>query len=613
MRVFLCLTRGRQRRALLAPLAWRAQPTARSPSRPTARSLSAPLASRGQLPRLCHHSPSSTAQRQGEPAWHRRQRRARGNARALLRIAAAASLLKKHHSAQSSMPSANDGNKGQKGKGGGGNRTGGGGGGGKGGGGLAAARPQPGDWPCHLCGTQANRDWRERCRNCHAYRSIQMEKAFGDHAQRQSQQQRRSAQQQQQRQQQQQAQAKRDDEDRRQLRQRLERVQAELAAATAKTQHLAAASGGADEDEDEDAEDGGGYSAWTEDERNKRVELAKGGLAYAVASFGEDSAQAQGFREEIQALQRASREAKPFKAHRNTLERKKEDLQRKQERDEKAIARAKEEITELQGKVGTLQAAVDERAKQLRQVTDELNEIVRKALEDDRDGEEDDGGRTQNAKTDTPWSTLAAAVKGMEGQASVPPEVAALLVQLGQMACMHAAAPKPAPAAAAPSDAVPKAAAPTTPVVLAPHGRFGKPSAAAKNSPPQPPRPQPTTPSAGAEASGGGTAASSNGATGAAAAAAEAAARAENESEAELVEEAAGGGGPTAMDVDIEQSLSKLSEHEQRRIRSAIHGGAARGQRASDQDGETGAGSEEGGRRERERSPRPTKLHDKDL
>ncbi len=442
-----------------------------------------------------------------------------------------------------------------------------------------------------------------------------MEKAFADYAQRQSQQQRRSEQQRQQRQQQQQAQAKRDDDDRRQLRQRLERVQAELAAATAKAQHLAAARGGADEDDDDAGaeEEDGGFSSWTEDERSKRVELARGGLAYAAACFGEDSAQAKGFREEIQLLQRASREAKPFKAHRNTLERKKEELQRKQERDEAAITKAKEDITVLQGKVGSLQAAVDERARQLRQVTEELNEIVRRALEDERDGDEDDGGKKQSARTEAPWSNLAEAVKGVEGQAGVPPEVAALLAQLGQVARTLAAATKPAPAAAASAEAMPKAAAPGTPVVLAPHGRFCRSTAATRTPPQQPPQPQPTTPGAGAEASGAGAAGSSDGATGSCATAAERAARAENESEAEMLEEVAGGGGPAAMDVDIEQTLSKLSEQEQRRIRSAIHGGAVRGQRASDQGAEAGAGQEEGGRRERERSPRPTKVGDKDL
>ncbi len=42
----------------------------------------------------------ATAQRDGEPAWHRRQRRARAQARVLVRVAAAKALLGAHHSAQ---------------------------------------------------------------------------------------------------------------------------------------------------------------------------------------------------------------------------------------------------------------------------------------------------------------------------------------------------------------------------------------------------------------------------------------------------------------------------------------------------------------------------------
>ncbi len=62
------------------------------------------------LPALLHHHrappallclrEAATAQRAFEPAWHRRQRRARGWARTLTRLGAAANLLSGHHSAQ---------------------------------------------------------------------------------------------------------------------------------------------------------------------------------------------------------------------------------------------------------------------------------------------------------------------------------------------------------------------------------------------------------------------------------------------------------------------------------------------------------------------------------
>ncbi len=58
---------------------------------------------------------AGTAQRQGEPAWHRRARRQRAQARVLVRLGRAANLLGRHHSAQA-RPMGRGGN----GRGGGG-------------------------------------------------------------------------------------------------------------------------------------------------------------------------------------------------------------------------------------------------------------------------------------------------------------------------------------------------------------------------------------------------------------------------------------------------------------------------------------------------------------
>ncbi len=552
------------------------------------------------------------------------------------------------------MPNANAGGKGQRGKGTSGGKGIGAGGGGAAGGSSQTSRAQPGDWPCHICDAQANRDWRERCRVCQAYRSVDMERAFAEHArkQAQAQQQRRSAQQRQQQQRQQQQQQQRqqsnkDDDDRRQLRQKVEALQAELTAARAQA--------GRPEDADDDAgaeeqEDDSDYSTWTEEERTKRIELARGGLAYAAAAFGEDSAQAQDLRDEIGALQRASREAKPFKAHRNQLERRRDDLRRKQERDEASVASAQAEIAELQGKVSALQTAIEDRAKQLKQVTDELTELVRKSLSDDRGGDEDENAQPAAAQACAPWSALAAAARGVSGQPGMPAEVGALLAQLQQVASTvianaTAAAAQAGPAASAPSHegAAPAAAkAPMetkqravpsgVPVVLAPHGRFGKTAAKSSGLPPL--SPQPATPPAATNASAegstsGGTAAAPTAATAATAGAAasvntEASGTSDgveargaggdkggcdDDSDAEMVE--ADGADEGATEAEIEVSLSKLPARERRKILAAIRGGGQRDSGRKKDEG--GQGDEESGRRERERSPRPTKLGDKDL
>ncbi len=582
----------------------------------------------------CSLARARTAQRAGEPAWHRRQRRARGNARALVRVAAAARLLEQHHSSQTRgypMPNASKGKGANSGKGGGG-----GGGGGKSGNGVNGSRAQPGDWACHICGVQANRDWRERCRNCSAYRSVEMERVFADHAQRQSQQQRRSnQQQQQQRQQQQRLQDKQNDDDRRSLRQQLEKLQSELAAV--KSQQQLQSTGGADEDGDDEMADDNGYSSWTADERAKRLDLAKGALAYATARYGEESAQAQDHRDEIAALQKACREAKPFKSHRNMLERRRDDLRRRQERDEATISATKDEIATLQDKLSTLQATVEDRTKQLKQINEELSVIVRKALEEEGAGEADEDGKPPCGQTCAPWSALATAAKGLAGQPGMPNEIATLLAQVQQVASAFSANavtaranpggvdPQPAAAAAADNpphtDGKPRVTSPPNPVVLAPHGRFGRTATSTKSTPPTPPRPQPATPTTTTDTNGGGGAeggtattggegTSAVGGVGREATATTGEGKGHDGSDAELLEDDADGGGTAPMDIEV--SISKLPDVDQRRIREAIRrGGATRGQRRGDEGGN--AGDEEEGRRERERSPRPNKHTDKDL
>ncbi len=135
---------------------------------------------------LHHFAVGATAQRLGEPAWHRRRRRQRADARTVLRLAAAGRLLARHHSAQpaAAMPgggraqsdariaaleqqirelrrlSGGDGGGPRGGAargehaGGGGARRGGGEGNSRGpgtaGGGRGVLRP--GDWVCPACG-----------------------------------------------------------------------------------------------------------------------------------------------------------------------------------------------------------------------------------------------------------------------------------------------------------------------------------------------------------------------------------------------------------------------------------------------------------------------------
>ncbi len=541
------------------------------------------------------------------------------------------------------------------GKAGGGKGGGAGNGGGKGAGG--GNRPRQGDWACLLCGFQSNRGFRGRCWNCEGLRNPNMEHTFGAYAQRQMQQQRQA-------QGQQQRQATRGgggggggsptSAECKDLRQRLEKLQAELAA----TKALATRGGAAvEEEEDEDMGEAGecDYAAWTEEERAKRLELARGGLAYAAACHGDESPQAAELRETIAALQKASREAKPFKAHRNLLERRRDELRRRQERDEAAVKKVQSEMDELKAKLDDLKVAIDERAKAIASVTEELNDLVRKTLAEEGGDDGEDRGMP-SAQQGSPWAAVSAALQPLAGQPGIPADVASLLVQVQHIAeaCAKAAAASTQQQAATrvPTEESQSPAAGLAADihngVLAPQWRRGK---AAARSSPSPQRPHPPNPTAAAAAAaapttcaaaaadgnaqrgGGGmagdgattgpcpTATSADDGAAAAAAATIAAAAAATATSAvvartnggaaddELLEEIDG----SVMQVDLEESISALPDQVQRRLRAALGMGGGGGQAASSNGEGAGAGADSR-RQERERSPRPTKAGgDKEL
>ncbi len=547
------------------------------------------------------------------------------------------------------MPNAALGDSGTRGgKGGGGGKGGSNVNSGKGGG----SRSRPGDWPCFLCGFQTNREFRNRCFSCEALRSASMEQAFGAYAQKQLQQQRQAQNQQPQRQ------AKKGSggggsnggngnpstsasAECRELRERLEKLQSELAATKALAARGGAATGA--EDEDETMEDGGenDYSAWTEEERAKRLELARGGLAYAAACHGEDSPQAVELRDTIASIQKASREAKPFKAHRNQLERRREELRRRQERDEATVNKTQEEIDELQSKLATLKTNMEERAKAIADVTEELNELVLRTLAEEGGGGGDEK-KQAGQQAGAPWAAVSTALQGLAGHAGLPADVAALLAQVKQIAdaCAKAAADASPPNRAnaqSPADGAPASeggvAERAQPTVLAPQWRRGKaaekpPSAQARAHLAEPVAAAAVSASSGTAAAAaageavrraGGGADGDGGATGtcttaspagggaaaAATAATATAAAAAAASDEELVEAM----DDHAMQVDIEESIAKLPDRDQRRLRAALRLGGGGGQAADGGGDEEGAGTR---RQDRERSPRPTRAGEKE-
>ncbi len=327
-----------------------------------------------------------------------------------------------------------------------------GGGGGEGKGGSA-----PGDgtvWDCHICRLPANFGWRLRCRGCDAVRKTSHAAngvpgtTSGSNrggqpptlAERQLKQLRDE----------QKRQRKKDEEEKKQLREALARMRTE--AANKNEGRETGDEDGNGEAEGEDMDTSANiFSSWTEDERQKRLEEARGGLIYLVAKYGEDSEEANGTRDEIASLQRASRDAKPFKAHRTLLERKRERLKEKQSRDEAEVERITGEIDELQTKLKSLRSTVDERAKQIGQVEEELAELVRKAL---AEGDAAGAAGKLDEEAAAPWSAQAAsaALQAMATKPGVPPEFAALLSHVFQAAqAMANAAASARPAASPPT------------------------------------------------------------------------------------------------------------------------------------------------------------------
>ncbi len=319
-------------------------------------------------------------------------------------------------------------------------------------------------WDCSACGLRSNFGWRSRCRGCDAPRARDgaagnlgansSSAGAGAAARAQTLAERqlqdiRNAQKQQ---------RKADEAEKKRLRDELARAQAELAAGKqgAKTPRAAAGNGTEMEDEDDEGDEmdvaGNEYSTWTEEERQRQVELARAGVAYAVAKHGEESAEVQAIRDEISALQKASRDAKPFKAHRGLLERRRERIRAKLERDEAEVERVKTEQAALQAKLDGLNSSNEEKKRQLAEVEEELAELVRKAL---AEGDAAGAAGKQLDEAATPWSAHSASstIFALASKPGIPPEFAALLGHVYQAAQALAGAEAAAAAQAAPPPA----------------------------------------------------------------------------------------------------------------------------------------------------------------
>ncbi len=129
--------------------------------------------------------------------------------------------------------------------------------------------------------------------------------------------------------------------------------------------------------EAEDMEGLEGPLALTEEQRQAQITQVKASLPYLESRYGKEAEPYLAAVAELEALQKASREAKPYKTHRAHLERRVEKLQRQQDADKKKEEETVQQIESLQSSLVELRDAIKERDKAISASEAELKELLR--------------------------------------------------------------------------------------------------------------------------------------------------------------------------------------------------------------------------------------------
>ncbi len=196
----------------------------------------------------------------------------------------------------------------------------------------------------------------------------------------------------------------------------VERLQRELASAR---KDDAAEEEDADMDTTDDQ-----YASWSEEERKQRIDVVKGGLPYLETRFGVDSEEVANARDQIEALQRASREAKPYRTHRAQLERRKARLDAQQERDAEEVEQLQRQINDAKERLENVQSTMEERSKNIDKVDAELKELLRKAVAEDDEAGAAATPAAAPAPREQAWSTVEATLAELASSAQVPADQA---------------------------------------------------------------------------------------------------------------------------------------------------------------------------------------------
>ncbi len=402
---------------------------------------------------LASSQPSATT---AEASWHRRARRHRQHARAILAVERARRTLAAHHGGGVCESLGSDGSTSSNF-------------------GMPNGRgPGFTNWDCHICGKPDNAGWRTRCRSCEAYpkpgarrpkgggkgdgwkgsstgknnndnsystehslgtvsavyggsgkgKGGKGDRPLGSFAQRQIQQQQRSLR----------AQAAvRTNEKELQDARRRNEILAEQNRKLQREVEDAKQRRPTCEEEDEEME---GPEDWSEADRRARMEKIRASLPHLEDQYGVESELHKDAQDELEHHGRALRESKPFKTHRTILERKVERLQRQQSRDRERLTELNEAADEIRLKITTTAAAMADREKELEAAESELKELILRSM-----GEDSSGGAQPPAPDPSQgWDAVVQAVSTLASKPGVPEHVAGQLEGLfGQIRTMVAA------------------------------------------------------------------------------------------------------------------------------------------------------------------------------
>ncbi len=162
------------------------------------------------------------------------------------------------------------------------------------------------------------------------------------------------------------------------------------------------------------------------DERRRKIDEIKAGMPYLLSRFGDGSEEVERARTEMAALEKASRDAKPYRTHRALLERRKLRLERQQERGKEEAEDLLNQVEKLQARLNEVNRANDEREKSITEVDEELRELLRKAIAEG-DNEPPLAVLGPAIDPNDAWNTVSSTLHAFAARPGVPHDWAAQL------------------------------------------------------------------------------------------------------------------------------------------------------------------------------------------